>query len=1157
MRLTRFALLVTLLGGSVAFLPRPATAANTTEWLVLLNDPPVVKQFRGRIERTRAAAEPYRQHLLQTQANLRPQIEATHARVTGALQRLLNGMIVVATPQQAAALRQLPGVKSVMHIRRYHKSDQLSLSNVEQAWSSSAVGGESNAGAGIKIGIIDTGIDQNLPAFQDSSLQAPSGYPVADNNTDLAFTNSKVIVARSYVGDIVYQDLPSAATDTASASRPDDLTARDLDGHGTAVAATAAGVSTTYNGVAVVGVAPKAYLGNYKVFGSDEVNPNGSGNILQAVEDAYSDGMDVINLSLGSSPYNGPLDTDPTYCASNSSVTGNIPIPADACDPLAYELENAMDDGLMIVVAAAGNEGANGYQFNYGCGAPPCYSQPTFGTIDSPAYAPSVIAVGGIQNDVTYVQRVEVTGLSPVDAYESYDGPPPDVPVTAPLADATQSANSLCSPVGPTVFTGEIVLVQQGACDDVTMVTNAQTAGAVGVIEIANTAEFYFPYGLAGTSIPTFIVTQNDGATLKSYIAGHAGANATMDPKPYQEPATSQGLAPYSVAYFSSRGPVNETEALKPDLVAAATDFLLPMETDDAYGELFDYAGYGTTQGTSFATPMVTGSAALVKQAHPNLTPAQVKSALVNTASASSLTTSDTSAQASISEVGAGLLQTNGAVTSTVYVSPSAISFGAVGVNLITSQALTLYNTSSGQVQLAMNVTQNAGYSTSVAQVLVNNAASTTVTVPGGSTANPGSTTVTVTLTGGAPPAGRYEGVITAIGGPVALTIPYMFVYGDGVPYDVIPLNDVQPGQGYVAFDGAVGAQIPWYQACPGTINTCIADYGAIAIQVVDQFGVPVANYPVSWAVTQGDGLIVNDPNYTDFVTNSNGIAGATASVGDAGPQEFTATVGSMSMPFDGYARVPPAINAGGIVDGANFTLTSVAPGSWISVFGTNMSDTTQGNNGINGAFADCALCNVVNQSLPMGIDGTAFSFDSPSLTYGYPGRFSYVSPTQLNIQVPWELQGVTSATVKVMVNYTYSAEYTLSLAAYSPGFFIIDTSNNSVAAEDVNYKVVNTSNPVARGSAVQLFLNGLGPVTNQPADGAGAPATNLARTTITPTVTIGGQNATVEFSGLAPYYASLYQVNVDVPSGIGTGLQPIVLSIGGVTAKTGYLAVK
>ena len=198
-----------------------------------------------------------------------------------------------------------------------------------------------------------------------------------------------------------------------------------------------------------------------------------------------------------------------------------------------------------------------GYQFNFGCGSPPCdnYSAPTFSTISSPAYAPSAIAVGGIQNDVTYVQQVEVSGLAPIDAYESYDGPPPDAPLTAPLANAASTGNSLCSAAGPTTFSGEIVLVEQGTCPDVTMVTNAQTAGAVGVIEIADSSQVeVFPYGLSGTFIPTFIVGQTDGATLQSYAASSSGAAATMDPKPYQVTATSQGLAPYSVASFSSRG---------------------------------------------------------------------------------------------------------------------------------------------------------------------------------------------------------------------------------------------------------------------------------------------------------------------------------------------------------------------------------------------------------------------------------------------------------------------------------------------------------------------------------------------------------------------------------------------------------------------------
>lgn len=1182
MRLTQLTLLIFLFSASLALAPASyAAVPATTRWVVILNEKPVVERYPGRIEKTRAAAEPYRRHLQQVQAGLRPQIEATHARVTGSLQHLLNAVFVTATPAQAAALRKLPGVKAVAHMRQYHKADQLSLSNVASAWTAAGIGGESNAGAGIKIGIIDTGINQTHPAFQDPTLVAPSGYPICDVPpsdcpnlpSNCAYTSNKVIVARSYVCEIVYSDVPAGATDVAVESRPDDLSARDVDGHGTGVASVAAGVATSYNGTQITGVAPKAFLGNYKVFGSDNVNPNGIGNILQALEDAVTDGMDIVNLSLGGPATGGPLDEDPVNCVSSSLPSGPIAIVSDACDPFAYEVESAMQNALVTVVVAAGNLGTNGYQFNYSCGSPPCdnFSAPTFGSMGSPAYAPSAIAVGGVQNDVTYVQRVSVSGsgvpsdLQAIEASTSFDGPEPDQPFTAPLVDATQAGDSdglLCSPVGQTALSGVIVLVLQGSCSDADKVTNAQSAGAVGVIEMATTAAYYPPYGLTATSIYTFIVDQADGANLKSYVDANPGAHGTLDPRPYQVSAESQGSIPYSIAVFSSRGPVTGTGALKPDLVAAATNFLMPTETYDPYGEVFNFAGYGRADGTSFATPMVTGTAALIKQVNPKLTPLQIKSALVNTASIANLVTSDGSVQASISEAGAGLLQAQNAVVSTVQVVPSSVSFGnlasltqasaplpsCVNVN-VSPCTLTVSNTGANAVTLTMNVTPSANYSTSGTYVQVNNSSTATVTVPAG-----GSTSVTVGLAGAQPPAGRFEGVIAVTGGPVPLAIPYMFLVGDGVPYDVILLSGTPPTSGYVQFDGAVGAQIPCVTTNPP--NSCTNAYGQIVIQVIDQYGAGVSGWPITWATTLGDGLV--DPNYSDSSTDQNGIAGAVVDLGSSpGPQEFTASVYStpLTMPVDGYARSVPVIEPGGIVDGASFTAgKAVAPGSWISVFGNYMTDTTQGHNGTDLAFAYCSSCNVVNQPLPMGIDGTAFSFDTA--TQSLPGRLNFVSPTQLNIQVPWELQGQTSATVKVIVNYTYSAEYTLPLAQYSPGFFVIDSAND-VAALDLNNKLVSPSNPVARGKAVQLFLNGLGAVSNQPADGAAAPASPLAETQASPTIMIGNQQATVLFSGLAPYYASLYQVNVTVPTGISAGSQPITCSIGGVTSKAGVLAVQ
>src|SRR5262249_19412174 len=148
----------------------------------------------------------------------------------------------------------LPGVAHVVRTPRLHMEldRAINLQNVPAAWS--AVGGASNAGAGIKIGIIDSGIDQNHPGFQDASLKPPAGFPKGDAN----YTNSKVIVARSYVASLSSTDVRFSA--------PDDTTPRDRVGHGTAIAMIAAGAQNTGPGGTIQGVAPKSFLGNYKIF---------------------------------------------------------------------------------------------------------------------------------------------------------------------------------------------------------------------------------------------------------------------------------------------------------------------------------------------------------------------------------------------------------------------------------------------------------------------------------------------------------------------------------------------------------------------------------------------------------------------------------------------------------------------------------------------------------------------------------------------------------------------------------------------------------------------------------------------------------------------------------------------------------------------------
>ena len=1087
--------------------PLSAAPPPANDWMVLLTEPPAVVRYPGRIEQTQAVSEPYRQHLRESQRAVRDQIEALHIPVTGAVQHLLNGVFVRATSDQAAVLRGLPGVAAVVPLRRYHLADQLSLSNVQQAWNSSAVGGQVNAGLGMKIAIIDTGIDQTHPSFQDNSLTPPAGFPKCDVPANCAFTSNKVIVARSYVSTLT---AGSSVSDPAADSRPDDLSARDYIGHGTAVASVAAGVGSAYYATAISGVAPKAFLGNYKVYGSPEINFGATdAAIIQALDDAVTDGMNVVNLSSGSPAYEGPLDTGAT-CGLSAG---------QPCDPAAAAVENAMKNGQVIVVVAAGNSGATGYQsINNGAA--------TYSTVASPAYTPSAIAAGGIQNDITYADTITVSGsgvpsnLATLSAIPSGDGPAPSAPLTAPLVDVTQiGADALLCSVTPAAgsLSGAIALVLRGTCNFSVKVINAQAGGAVGVVFMNNTPISSTPGGLGGTTIPAFMISQSDGANLLSFVDGHPGTMATLNPTPTQVPSGTLGFIPDATATFASRGPAIGTYGLKPDVSAVATSFLLAAENVDPYGDLFSTSRYAVADGTSFASPMLAGAAALVKQAQPKLTPLQVKSVLVNSATLSGILNQAGTGPAGIADVGSGLLQAQNAVVSPVVFNPSTVSFGLLSGALPATQTLTVTNTTTSPLTLGFSAAATTAAAATTVQV--NGASTASVTVPANQSAS-----ITVRLSGSVPPAGRYEGVINVTGAAIPLHIPYLFLVSNNTAYDVIPLF----GSG---FDGPVSQQIP------------LAYGGGFLIRVIDRYGASVANAPIKWAAVTGGGQILSGQNYTDTTTDTNGVAYATAVLGPAlGTQEFSATVAGMPVYFSGNGRIVPAITAGGIVDGANFTAgRAVAPGSIISIFGAHLSDTT---------------ASALQFPLPLGIDGVAFSFDVPSAGVSLPAHFHYVSPTQINVQVPWELANYPSATVKVIINYTYSAEYTLNLAPYSPGFFSYQSGGVALAsALDLNYNLVTAGNPVSRGSTVQLYLNGLGPVNNQPADGW--PATDATSTTVAaPLITIGGQPAAVTFSGLAPGYADLYQINATVPSGIGAGLQPVTCSIGGVSCQTVNLSV-
>ena len=402
----RFALLAVLLW--------PVLHAAPRHYAVILEDPPVAGQFASAEGVRSAPALVYRRNVQMRQRRLGTELERRKIVVVGSADTVVNALFVTAAPARVRELETLPGVKAVLEMGYAQKltNKATALVNGPAAWA--ATGGVSSAGAGIRIAIIDTGIDQAHPAFQDSSLAVPAGFPVCSgfDGDCSAYTNNKVIVARSYVKMLAAGSDPA---NPAADSRPDDYTPRDHDGHGTAVASIAAavpnGASVTFNGMA-----PKAFLGNYKVFGSPEVNDTPPESVyIQAIDDAVKDNMDVINISGGFTARYGPLDTG-AICGKPAGTP---------CNLLAAAVEAASRSGK-IVVAAAGNNGLDG-DTDY----------PSYGTIATPADAPSAIAVGATLNSHVFFPSVSVAGA---------DAPPELQNLVASPSDALAAAGSRPTP---------------------------------------------------------------------------------------------------------------------------------------------------------------------------------------------------------------------------------------------------------------------------------------------------------------------------------------------------------------------------------------------------------------------------------------------------------------------------------------------------------------------------------------------------------------------------------------------------------------------------------------------------------------------------------------------------------------------------------------
>jgi minor extracellular serine protease Vpr len=1107
-------------------------------YALFLEDPPVSARFKSREEMRTSAAVAYRRQIEAGQQKVLSELASRKITVAGSVSTLLNAVFVIAPPSRLAELRSIPGVIGVRRMRRGKKAlnRAVELVNAPTAWN--AVGGDLHAGSGMKIAILDTGIDQTHPAFQDSSLAMPAGFPICTTGhpEDCAYTNNKVIVARSYVRMIAAGTDPS---NPAADSMPDDYSPRDRDGHGSAVASAAA-ANTNTGTVTFMGVAPKAYLGNYKIYGTDGVNDYPSDDVwITAIEDVLNDGMDVANLSSGAPALSGPLDTG-SACGEPAGTP---------CDPLAAAFEAAVQAGLVIAVSA-GNEGQDGYVV-----------YPTFNSVASPADAPSVIAAGATTNSHVFQPSVSVTGtgvptnLVGIGAQisDSFFTPSEVGGNEAPLIDVVELGNDgyACTSLPANSLAGAYALIERGpasdACTFSVKGTNAQAAGAIGIVfYMYDSSATITPEGLDEFVGPAVMISNSAGLSLKSYIDAHPKQVVLID-----SAGVEQNLSVYSSnngfdpaltqnqsASYSSFGPALNG-AVKPDLVATGgfdvyqspdpndTDLPAPpgmylaAQNYDPNGELYSVNRYGAADGTSFSSPLTAGAAALVKQAHPGYTATQIKSALVNS-TAQSVTTDTYGDPVDVEWIGAGLLNAGAAMSATVTAEPSSVSFGYVQAVPLT-EAITVTNKGTGSVTLSAALIQNT-----------TPAGATLALKPGSLTLAAGAAgTLSVTLSGAVPAAGEYSGFVALNGSGASLQLPYMYLVGDGVPANATPIFGT-------SFEGAPGQ-----------------DIGPYPIQVIDQFGVPVVGAPVAFAVDPIDSVglqsVDGEPacSGTSFsvtcATDNYGIAYAEIILGSAtGSPTITATAAGTQIQADVAILPLPAITAARIVDAA-VGQSLLAPGSYIAIYGENLVDPAE----LINPDGDPATTLI----LPLVIDGTTVSFDVPSAGISVPGYLTFVSPGQINVQVPWELQGQSSVKIKVTVDETlFGNVETVSLASYAPEFFEI---SGAVAALDKNYHLIQTSNPVAGGQLAQLFANGLGPVSNQPADGNPASSSPLSKTTDTPVVMIGGHQAVVSFSGLAPGFPGLYQIDVTVPTGLSAGNQPITVAIGGKTSEAATIAVQ
>jgi subtilisin family serine protease len=629
---------------------------DTDYALVQLNGEPLATYVKTKppqgkkIDFDNSATKSYRAQLSALRNDFKQWLRANapKAKVSGEFDISLNAVAVKLNGESLAKVASAPQALRAQYQGLYYPSPSgdpdLDLIKAPDAWAA-AGGGSASAGEGVKVAIVDSGIDASHPCFSDA------GYPAQTQLGDTNFTNNKVIAAKVFNNKV-----PSR-----------HYTAEAIDSHGTHVAGTVAcnyGTAASVNGVAIPhtisGVAPRALLGNYNVFPANVASAR-SEDILNALDAAYADGFDVANMSLGGGAHG-------------------------IQDLLTIAVDN-LDLANMVVAVAAGNSGPGHY------------------TIESPGSAARALTAGAasvghvIATPIT-AGAVTAAGVAGEFATVTSDLTAPLGVVTEAPTNGTTGLSTACGALA-TNLSGQIALISRGTCSFSTKIRNAQNAGAVAVLVVNNVAGDGIGMAQDGTpnqpTVYAYNVSLTDGTALKALpgAAATIGANAA-----YLITGNDDFMAG-----FSSQGPTDVDFRIKPDVVAPGVNVLSSIPMSYCGGS----PCFAFFQGTSMATPHLAGSAAVLRWADASLSAAEIRSAIVNTADQGVLkkAVSTTGAlETDVQITGSGRENLLAAVGANVSLDPVSVSFGAVpsGSGQARGAGMTVKNLSGGPLTLEFAV---------------------------------------------------------------------------------------------------------------------------------------------------------------------------------------------------------------------------------------------------------------------------------------------------------------------------------------------------------------------------------------------------------------------------------------------------------------------